>query len=252
MHPILFELGPITIYSYGVLVASAFLIATYLYIKELRKNPVIKTNEAIDLALYVLISGIIGARLLHVMLNLEFYTESPVRIFLLNRGGLAFQGGIIAATGVSVWFLIKRNLPVWKVGDLLAPYIALGQSIGRIGCFFNGCCFGKPAEFVLAVTFPNESLARHPTQLYSVFGLFAIFLILRFLYKRRHFDGRVLLGYFILFSAFRFFIDFLRGDLAPVSFGLTASQLISIAIILFAVIILLLRGGPKGQRSKDG
>ena len=252
MHPILFKIGPVTIYSYGVMVALGFLTATYLIIKELRKNPIIKIDQAMDLTLFALIFGILGARLLHVVLNIRFYIKEPGDILLLNRGGLAFQGGIITAVGFSLWFLIRRNLPVWKTGDLIMPYVALGQCIGRIGCFLNGCCFGKATEFMLGVRFPQEVISRHPTQLYSVLGLFIIFLILKSLYRRRRFEGRIFLSYFVLYSIFRFFIDFLRGDLLPVLFGLTVSQLISIIIFLPAAAILSLRGGLRlrlGRRS---
>ena len=227
MHPILFKFGPITIYSYGVMVALAFLLSTHLMIRGLRKNPVISSNELIDLLLYGLIFGILGARLLHVLLNLDFYIKDPLQIIFLNRGGLAFHGGIISAIAVSICFLKRRNLAIWRVGDFIVPYIALGHSIGRIGCYLNGCCYGK---------------GNYPLQLYSALGLFIIYVVLKNLYRRKHFDGQIFAGYLILYSLFRFFMDFARGDIFPVFLGLTVSQLISIAVFISGIIILLVRG----------
>lgn len=241
MFPILFKIGKITVYSYGAMVASGFLIGIYLIIKELKRNPVITQNQAIDLAISSFIAGLIGARLLCVALNINLYAKDPIQILFLNRGGLAFHGGIIAALFFSIWFLKKRNLDIPKTGDLFMPYVAFAHGIGRLGCFLNGCCFGKPAEFILAVRFPNEAITRHPTQIYEAVGLLAIFFILKFFYRRRRLDGQIFLGYFVLYSVFRFFLDFLRADLSKVFLGLTASQLISITIFLPSVIIFLYR-----------
>ena len=224
MHPILFKLGPVTVYSYGTAIALAFLISTYLLLKEAARTRVIKTDELLDLMLYIVIFGILGARLLHVVLNMPLYVNNPIQILFLNRGGLAFHGGMAAGVAVSLWFLKKRNLPIWKVLDLGVPFVALGHSIGRIGCFMNGCCFGKPG---------------HPTQLYSALSLFLIFLILRRLYKRPHSDGKIFASYLVLYSVSRFLIDFLRVDIFPVFLGLTTSQLISIGIFVIGTTIAL-------------
>jgi len=225
MHPILFEIGQITLYSYGTMVALGFLMGTYLMIRELRKKPVIEPNQAVDLVLLILIFGIIGARLLHVFLNTEIYFKQPVQILFLNRGGLAFHGGIVFAVLASLFYLTKKHIPIWKTGDLVVPYVALGHSIGRIGCFLNGCCFGH---------------STRPTQLYSTAGLFIIFLILRRMYQKKHFDGQIFFSYLIIYSIFRFFIDFLRADLEPVWVGLTASQFLSLTIFTITIIILSL------------
>jgi len=215
MHPILFKIGSITIYSYGTMVAVAFLLFCYCAVRALKKNPIMSAAQLIDLALYILIAGILGARLFHVGLNLDYYLKKPVEILFLHKGGLAFQGGVISATVFSYWYLRKRRQNVLKVYDFIVPCLALGHSVGRIGCFLNGCCYG---------------ISGHPTQLYSALALFAIFLVLRFFYKRKHFNGQIFLLYFILYSITRFFIDFLRADLEPVFLGLTTSQLISIVI----------------------
>ena len=188
MHPILFNFGPITIYSYGTLVAFGFLLATYLLLRELKKNAIMSPGQLTDLALCALIFGVIGARLLHVALNIDIYLSAPRQVFFLTRGGLAFQGGVVLAVLVCSFFLTRKKVSIWKAGDLIMPFVALGQSIGRIGCFFNGCCFGKPDTSFLSLIFPHDGMARYPTQIYLVVGLLAIFVILRLLYRRKSFE----------------------------------------------------------------
>lgn len=155
------------------------------------------------------------------------------------KGGLAFYGGLLLAIPVSIIFMIKNKMPVLKTADLIAPYLALGHSIGRIGCFFNGCCFGKPVVYkFLGVTYPFDTIPRYPTQLYAVFCLLLIFVILRVMQNKPRFSGFIFSMYLILYSTQRFFIDFLRGDNPTFSFGLTISQIISLFIFGIAMLTL--------------
>ena len=239
MHPILFQIGPVTIYTYGVFVATAFLAVFYLLYKEAgRVN--FYPGKILDLELIMLLCGIIGARLLHVLVNLAFYKESPMDIFLIWKGGLAFYGGLILSM-IASWIYIKKiGLPLWRTADLIAPYLALGQSIGRIGCFLNGCCFGKPSGVLaLGVMFPGDIVYRYPTQLYASFTLLCIFIILRFTQKKPPFSGFVFLFYIMLYSLQRFFMDFLRGDTPHYFLSLTVSQIISVLFFALAVIFML-------------
>lgn len=222
MHPILFEIGPITIRSYGVLVACAFFVGFFLLYKEARKRN-FYADKILDLELLILIFGVIGARALHVLVNFDFYKSNLPDIFFIWKGGLAFYGGLILAILASWVFVLRNKLPFWKTADFIAPYIVLGQSIGRIGCFLNGCCFGK---------------AGHPTQLYASFALLCIFVILRLIQKKPLFSGFVFMAYLILYATQRFFIDFLRGDTLRYALNLTISQIIS--VVLFAIAIFLL------------
>ncbi len=221
MYPILFKLGPITIYSYGVSVACAFIITSYLIIRDCAKYGIPK-DKMWNLLLWIFISGIIGARLLHVILNFSYYKIKPLEIVMLHRGGLAIHGAIVAAILMSTIFLLKDNLSLWKAGDLIMLYLPLGQAIGRIGCFLRGCCYGKYG---------------HPTQIYSSIALFIIFVTLRHLNKKKKFDGEIFLSYFLIYLPVRFFIDFLRGDLSIVLFSLTVSQLISILLFVISLCI---------------
>ncbi len=222
MHPILFEIGPFTIRTYGVLVAVAFLTGFLLIYKEARKEN-FYPNKILDLELVILIFGIIGARLLHILVNMDFYSKNLFEVFLIWKGGLALYGGLILAVAAGWVFLLANKIPVKKTGDLIAPYIALGQSIGRIGCFLNGCCYGKPIG--------NTSYI-HPTQIYASAALIIAFVVLKIAQKKPPFNGFVFFLYLVLYSFQRFFIDFLRAD-TPVYFGsLTISQIISIGVFL--------------------
>ena len=225
MHPILFEIGPFTIRTYGVTLAIAFLTGfSLMYYKAKRIN--FYPDKILDLQMCMVIFGVLGARLLHVFLNLDVYRSEPVEIFMIWRGGLAFQGGLLAGVFAS-WAYIKINkLPLFKLADFLMPYIALGQAIGRIGCYFNGCCFGKYAAF--------------PTQILSSAGLVLIFTYLSIIENKKPFDGFIVSRYFILYGTLRFFMDFIRADLYPFAFGLTVSQFLSAGIIFLGVLAFIL------------
>lgn len=243
MHPILFEIGPVVIRTYGVFIAVAFLVSFLLLYKE-AKDRNFYPEKILDLEFLILVSGVIGARALHVLVNLNFYSKNLPDIFLLWRGGLAFYGGLILAIAAAWVFIRKKNLPLWETVDLIAPYSALGQSIGRIGCFLNGCCFGKPASaHFLAVTFPGETVPRQPTQIYASLTLLLIFVILKLARERAPFSGFVFGLALLLYSAQRFFVDFLRADNPTYIFDLTVSQIIS--VIVFVVALTGLYGRTK-------
>ena len=241
MQPILFSIGPVTVYSYGLFVALAFTISTYMIFRGSPKHGVPK-DKLWDLVFCILISGLVGARLLHVILNLEYYGKVPLQILMLHKGGLAIHGGIVVALFVSIIFVLKKGLPLWKTGDLIMQYLPLGQAIGRIGCLFNGCCYGKTTTSFFGIIFPGEGFARYPTQAYSSIALIAAYLFLSYLSnKKDRFGGEIFLAYFLIYSVIRFGIDFLRGDLSVVLLGLTTSQLISIIIFATALSIYYFR-----------
>ena len=240
MHPIFFKIGEFTIYSYGVMVALGFATAVYLSGKQGGREG-ISSQAIFDVCLYSLLSGVLGARILHVIMDLDYYMYYPLDLFRINRGGLAFQGGLISGIAAAWYVIRKKGMPLWKTADVIMPYLALGQSIGRIGCILNGCCYGKPTYCDFGFYLPGHVLQPlHPTQLYASLYLLFVFVFLKFLHERRIKTGSVFFCYLILFSAGRFFIDFYRGDLAPVFYGLTASQIISISIFFVSLILLLL------------
>ncbi|MBI5186367.1 MAG: prolipoprotein diacylglyceryl transferase [Nitrospinae bacterium] len=248
MHPILFHLGPATIYSYGVAIAAAFFVGITLASKRAKKEG-LDPNKIIDLCFYILIAAIVGSRLLYVGINISYFIKNPLDIFKLWQGGLVFYGGLIGAVIVAVLYLKKKRLPVWRVADLLAPSLALGQSIGRLGCFLAGCCYGKPTEGHWGVTFSDpDSLAPlhvslHPTQLYSSFLDLAIFFALLYIQKIKKFQGQVFWTYLFLYSTGRFIIEFFRGDKRGFVFEGILSTSQFIGIFMFALsIFMYLRG----------
>lgn len=240
MHPILFELGPCKIYSYGLMVAVAFIIGAYLASLEARREH-IDADKILNLCLGLVISGILGARTLYILQNLSFYLGRPQQILLLHRGGLSFYGGFVCATIFAILFLRRQHLPIFKVLDIISPYLALAQAVGRIGCFLNGCCYGKTTDSFFAVYFPGENFNRHPVQIYSSLGLLLIFAILRIRQNKKErtasFSGQIFLLYCLLYSTLRFLLEFLRADNLRIFANLTVHQLISIGIFVTAAII---------------
>jgi phosphatidylglycerol:prolipoprotein diacylglycerol transferase len=241
MHPILLKIGPLSIYSYGVMVALGFGVGTFL-ISQRAASFGISKDHVLDLALVLLIGGLLGARLFYVVLNLDYFKAHPLEVFYLPHGGLSYHGAFISGVLVGAIYVKRKGISFWDMADLWAPYVALGQSIGRIGCFLNGCCYGREVhgEFPLRVYFPHDQVARHPSQMYSSLILLVLFLMLRLLQERRHFSGEVFLAYILAYSLQRFFTDFLRGDNPSALFGLTLSQLISAISFAGSLVVYLL------------
>jgi len=243
MHPILFKIGPLTIHTYGVLVAAGFLLGLALAVKQARKEG-IPSERIVDLGFYALLSALIGSRLFFILINASHYIKNPLEIFKIWEGGLVFYGGLLFAVPTVLWYVKKNALGIWNVADLFAPSIAIGHAIGRLGCFFAGCCYGKPAEGLpWAITFTDpQSLAiigvpLHPTQLYESLGEFINFLILITLRRHKSFNGQLFMIYILLYSVLRFIIEFYRGDVARgfITSQLSFSQGISILMFLVAL-----------------
>ncbi|MDL1979221.1 MAG: prolipoprotein diacylglyceryl transferase [Deltaproteobacteria bacterium] len=245
MHPTLFHIGGFAIHTYGFFVAMGFLLGISLAVREARRvdeNP----EKIMDTTLYGLIAALVGSRLFYVAINWNEFRYDPLEIIRIWRGGLVFYGGLIAAFFVVLWYIRKNRLSLWKTADILAPSIALGQSIGRIGCFFAGCCYGKACDHWWGVIFTNpESLAPkgvslHPTQLYSSLNAFLIFVVLFQLRKRKKFEGELFWLYVLLYSISRSVIEVFRGDPRGFMFGgvLSVSQMIGIVMACAALFML--------------
>lgn len=242
MHPILVKIGPLYIYSYGLMVAIGFSVAMLLAYKRAHEFGIDK-DKIIDFGIAILAGGLVGARALYVLTNLKYYIANPLEIINLTKGGLIWYGAFLFGIIVAIWFVKKNNINFWAGGDLMAPYIALAQAFGRIGCFLNGCCYGSivHSDYILNVKFPHESVLRHPAQIYSVIVLILLYVILRRWQARRRFDGEVFLGYALLSSFGRFCLEFLRGDNPKILIGLTMSQFISIGIFVICLAIFIYR-----------
>lgn len=239
MHPVIFTIGPFTIYSYGLMLVIGFLTGVSLAQSQARREH-ISPDLIFNLAFCVFIAGLVGARLLFIAQNIRFYLRNPLEILMLQHGGLAIFGGLIAGMAAGLIYLKAQKAPVYKVMDVLAPAAALGQAFGRIGCFLNGCCYGKAAAGFCLYSPPQEACLI-PTQLYSSLLLAVIFIILRFLQERPHTQGEILYAYLLLYSAKRFAIEFLRDDNPPIIGSLTFFHLMSVALFIVSFIMLMRR-----------
>ena len=248
MHPILFQFGSFRIYAYGFFIVLGFLAAAVLAALKIRKsNGGISFENIVDLFFYTVLSGLIGSRLLFVLINFDLYRKDPARIFKIWEGGLVFYGGLALAVMVAFWYMRWNRLPVWKLADTISPLIALGLSFGRIGCFFAGCCYGKETSLPWAIVFRHpDSLARlnvplHPTQLYDAANGLGIFIFLSWVEKRKTYDGQIFLLFLFLYAVTRFFIEVFRGDPRGFLFGdlLSTSQAIGILLAILSLFMLL-------------
>ena len=245
MYPILFHFGNFKIYAYGFFIALGFVVGFILATLNARKEGV-PFERVVDLFFYSVLSGIIGSRLLFVMIDFDAYRGNLLRIFKIWEGGLVFYGGLILAIGVSIGYIRWHRLPVWKLADLFSPPISLGLFFGRVGCFFAGCCYGKETSLPWGITFKDpNSLAQlnvplHPTQLYEAASGLAIFLFLNWKAKRKTFDGQIFWLFLFLYSVFRFFIEMVRGDPRGFAFQnlLSTSQGIGILLVITSFFML--------------
>ena len=252
MCPRLFEIGSFALPTYGVLVALGLLIGLTVA-GRLAKRAGIDPNQITNLGVYVALSAIVGAKALLFLTRWDYYSADWGRLFSLSalQAGGVFYGGLLAALATAYFYTKKHGIPWLRAADVLAPAVAVGHAIGRLGCFAAGCCWGRPTDLPWGVTFTNPlareivgtplGIALHPTQLYEAFGaaVIAWFLLRRF--HRPHADGVILGWYLALYSSFRFAVEFFRDDAArPWLFGgfLSTTQWVAVALAIFGVWLL--------------
>jgi len=256
MYPELFRIGNFPINTYGVFLALAFLCAILIAVRLARRDG-LPAEKIYDLSLWMLLAGLVGSKILMLFTEPD-YRDNPALLLSLDflRSGGVFYGGLLGAV-LAGYFLMKRyKLPWWKTADACAPGIAVANFFGRQGCFAAGCCWGKPTTLPWGVKFSElghqitgvpTDVHLHPTQLYESFAMLLVFVFLLWLHKRKRFDGQVILAYALLYSAIRFAIEFVRDDPRGDVFGLTSltglstSQLISLVIGIWALILLIRR-----------
>ena len=247
MYPVLVKIGPLTIHTYGFLIASGFLIALWLAVRQSKKEG-LQHEKIIDLGFYTLIAAIAGSRIFYVLTNLSYFIANPMDMIKIWEGGLVFYGGVLFAVPVAIWFAKRKGLPLWQTADIWAPSIAIGHAIGRIGCFCAGCCYGKPAENIpWAVIFTDvDSLAikgvpLHPSQLYESAGEFLSFLMLIIIRRHKSFQGQLFWIYILNYSIIRSVVEIFRGDEIRgfIFAGFSISQGISVLMFITAVTALI-------------
>lgn len=236
MKPVLFSIGGLHLYSYGLSIAIGILFSLFLMKRRAAKEGFPKVEEIFDMAFVVLVWGFLGARIFYVIQNFSYYMTEPLKIFAVWEGGLIFYGGAIMSFAGLGLMARKRKWPLWKILDFLSPYAALTHAFGRIGCFMNGCCYGKACGLPWAVRFPELPHAVHPAQLYEAFYDILLFAFLIQRGKRIRFEGEIVLLYFLLYGMGRYTIEFLREP-SWMWMGLTSNQWLSVAIMFVAFIL---------------
>lgn len=247
MHPIFLQYGSFEIRWYGIMIGLAFLVGTWVGVKEAKRKGY-DPELIYDLLFYVMIAGILGARLYYVVAsNPSYFIEHPSQILAIWRGGLSLHGGLIGGLLAGIVFCKKRGLSFFRFSDLLTPSIILGQAVGRGACTLNGCSFGKPSDLPWAITFTNpqaqapHNIPLHPTQFYEMGTDLLIFLVLWTLRKRMRFEGQLFLVWAITYAVARFILEFFRGDSLLIGRLIPVPQVFSVALLIVAISLYLWR-----------
>lgn len=264
MHQILFKIGSFKIYSYGVMmVLGYFFVLGFAYYNARKVD--IDENDAVDLSILTFMSGIVGSRIIYVLLNLKKY-NSFMDLLEFQKGGLSWHGGLLGGIlAIFIYCKIKKYNP-FKALDLLMTPTIFALGIGRIGCFLNGCCYGKPTSVPWAMTFPSHRhpIPVHPTQLYEMVLDFAMFFFLLYWWKKRKFNGENSLMMLALYSVVRFSVEFFRYNSSnQMIAGLSLAQWVSISlfVVIISAIIIIRKKIPMtleekseagDQKSEDG
>lgn len=255
MHPTAFNLGSLTVTWYGVMVAIGFLVGLCLASRRARYSEIAPQHVA-DLGPWLILGAIGGARAMYVvMFWQEDFAGKPIwEIFMIRHGGLVFYGGLFGAVFATWLFILIKNVPTWKMADVLAPSIPLGYAIGRVGCLLNGCCYGRPTDVPWAIRFPAElhptqGVPVHPTQIYDSLCGIGLYILLAWLFRHRKFDGHVFGVFLVGYAACRALVECFRGDYPAAKFigPFTPGQASSAVVLLCGVVILVVLGWRKSQ-----
>ena len=260
MYPRLFEFGQLTLYTYGVLLAAAYLVGLKLAMVRAKARG-LDANRVLDLGIYIIISALVGAKLLLLATDFRTFRADPRELLTLARSGGVFYGGLILAVIVALWYIRRVGLPLWTTCDVFAPGIALGHVVGRFGCFFAGCCYGKPTMKPWGITFTNPfaqsnvgtplGIPLHPTQLYEAGAELLILIVLLVTERKgRPFPGRTFWLYMLLYAITRFIIEFFRGDERGTVFMFSTSQFISLLLAPLAIAMLIYLSRAKTPEPK--
>lgn len=253
MYPLLFELGPVSIYSYGVLLATAYIVGLQFALRRADRAG-LNGQRVMDLGIFVIISALVGAKLMLFLLDIDRFTSDPAQLMVLLKSGGVFYGGLLLAVPVAWWYIRRHGLPLWTTCDLFAPGIALGHGIGRMGCLLAGCCYGSPTDVPWAITFTSTlaaanvgtplEIALHPTQIYEAVAELLVLAALLFGERRwRRFPGRTFWTYLLLYPTARIIIEFYRGDPRGMLFDtISTSQVLSGLIVPISIVMLILLG----------
>jgi len=249
MHPILFEVGNWPVYSYGVLLALAYLAGLQLAVVRARRAG-LDSARIMDLGIYLIIAALVGAKLMLIVVDFSYFRDHPKELLSLARVGGVFYGGLIFALLAGLWLVRRYKLPVWSAADMYAPGVALGHIIGRLGCLLAGCCYGRATDLPWGITFTSPVAAAsagtplgiplHPTQIYDAGAELLILVFLLWFERRgRPYPGRTWWLYMLLYAIARFIVEIFRADDRGVILGFSTSQFVSLLLAPIAVVMLL-------------
>lgn len=259
MYPQLIHFGKFFLPTYGFLVSLGVLLGLWISVRNSERLG-IDGDKAWNFGILLVLSGIVGAKVLYIINEWGYYSAHPAEIFsvtTLQAGGV-FSGGLLAAFIAAAWYVRRNHMPALATCDAFSPGLALGHAIGRIGCFAAGCCYGKPTDHFWGVVFRNPlanqitgtplNVPLEPTQLFEAAVEFANFVFLMWLLKRRKFDGQVFGAFLFIYGVARFFLEFIRDDPGRGSvFGgiISGTQLIALGLVAAGGVIWWLRPGAK-------
>jgi phosphatidylglycerol:prolipoprotein diacylglycerol transferase len=245
MHPILFKLGSLTIYTYGACIALGAILGFSYMTWQGKKQYGFTFDQANTLFILLVTASIIGGKFFLIFENPSLYLGQPGK--LISGSGFVFYGSLLFAIPTMLWYFRKHQLPVRGMLDIMAVVTCLVHGMGRIGCLMAGCCYGKPTVHAFGMTFTNPAcqanplnVALHPTQIYEATLIFSLMAVLLFLRSRKRFDGQLFLIYLIGYAVGRGVLEMFRGDLQRgflIKDILSHSQFISVLIIGVAMFV---------------
>lgn len=258
MQPIAFHLGNFAVHWYGVLMAAGFLLGLWTASRRGLLHG-ISMEQTLDIGPWLIVGAILGARSFYVveywdnLVRDPLFPEAPwTEIFMVQRGGLVYYGGLAGASLACMIYVRWKKLSLWRMADVLAPSIALGYVFGRLGCLMNGCCFGRACQLPWAIRYPaghethpanGSATPVHPTQIYDSLLSLGLYLGLAWLYRRKKFDGQIFAVYLMCYAVTRSIVETFRGDYTAAHLygGLTPAHLVSIGILMAGVVLFALR-----------
>ena len=257
MYPVLFQIGNFELRSYGIVVALSFLLALWLSGREAKGNG-LEPQTIQDFAFYALIGGVIGARLYFVLFSKPgYFLQNPWEILAVWRGGIGVIGSLIGGLVISLWYCRKKKISLLRLGDTLAPGIALGQTVGQFACLLNGDSWGRPTNLPWAITYTDPrsmaplNIPLHPIEIYEMVAYFFVFLIVWWVRARTTVPGYVFFSYLAGYGLARFIVEFFRGDPAIFAWGLPAAQVFAVVMILGAILFFV-QSKPREASAKTG
>lgn len=240
--------GPVAVRSWGTMLMIGFIAGLLWAIWDTRNDDEIDADLLIDVTLAILIGAVIGSRLMAVALNWADFVGEPTKVVKVWEGGLSFHGGLLGGMIGAGIYIARRQISYFRIADALAPSIAIGYALTRVGCFLNGCCHGAPSDLPWAVAMPyianagDPLIPRHPAQLYAALASMVVFGLLLLVRKHLHRNGHLFLTYLIFYSVGRFVVEIFRRSHSAEELGalpsLTVAQFASICIAVAAGAVL--------------